>query len=82
MITKSGLTANTLGGTFSNCIKSKTYGHQAGVSREETSILCPGRADVKEWVSKIKDTTDPQQETQNAFSAEIVQFGDSNPLLP
>jgi hypothetical protein len=82
MITKGGLTVTTSAGTFTNCIKSKTFSHEAGVSRESTSLMCPGRAEVKGWVSKIKDTVDPVQETQNSFSTEVIQFGDSSPPLP
>jgi hypothetical protein len=82
MVTKSGLTVDTTAGSFSGCIKARSFNYIIGTSRDAATLLCSGRDEVQGWVSKIKDTTDPQVETQNEFSFEMIQFGDSNSPIP
>jgi hypothetical protein len=82
VITKSGLTVDTQAGSFKNCIKFRVYEYSAGISRDATNLLAPGRIEVKSWVCKIKDTSNPVQETQDAFGYELIQFGNSNPPIP
>jgi hypothetical protein len=82
VITKRRLTVDTQAGIFNNCIKFRSYQYSPGTSRDATVLLGPGRSELKGWVSKIKDTSNPVQETQSAFSYELIQFGDSNPPFP
>jgi hypothetical protein len=82
VITKGGLTVDTQAGTFDKCIKFRHYEYSPGTSRDATVLLGPGRSELKGWVSKIKDTSNPVQETQSAFGYELIQFGDSNPPFP
>ncbi|HYA40599.1 MAG TPA: hypothetical protein VEF34_04820 [Syntrophobacteraceae bacterium] len=82
VVTKSGLTVNTTAGTFHDCIQTQTYEYTPGQSRESTSLMGPGRADLKTWVSKIEHTSNPELETQDVFSAELTRFGNSNPPFP
>jgi hypothetical protein len=82
IVTKSGLTVDTPAGSFSGCIKVRSFNYMTGTSRDSATLLCSGRDEVQGWVSKIKDTTNPQEETQNEFSFEMIQFGDSNSPIP
>jgi hypothetical protein len=81
-VTQTGLTVHTTPGTFANCIKFRSYEYTPGQMRMSTQLCAPGREELRAWVSKIKDTTNPELETQNSFIKQLIQFGDSNPPLP
>ncbi|WP_150109445.1 hypothetical protein [Syntrophobacter fumaroxidans] len=81
-VTQKGITVHTAPGTFSNCIKIRKYEYSPGVMRMTTELYAPGREKLKSWVSKIKDTTNPEKETQSSFTKELIQFGDSDPPIP
>jgi len=81
-VTHKGITVHAAPGTFSNCIKIRKYEYSPGVMRMTTELYAPGRDKLKSWVSKIKDTTNPEKETQSSFTKELIQFGDSAPPLP
>jgi len=81
-VTQKGITAHTAPGTFSNCTKVRLYEYSPGAMRISTDLQAPGRGRLRVWVSKIKDTTNPEKETQSSFTKELIQFGDSAPPLP
>lgn len=82
MITQKGITVTTETDTFADCIQVQIYTYSNMQARESTVLTAPGRGDVRGWVSKIKNTSEPDEETQNAFKSEIIQFGDSKPPIP
>jgi len=81
-LTQKGITVHAAPGTFSNCIKIRKYEYSPGVMRMTTELYAPGREKLKSWVSKIRDTANPEKETQSSFTKELIQFGDSAPPLP
>jgi len=81
-VTQKGITVHTAPGTFSNCTKVRLYEYSPGAMRISTDLQAPGRGRLRVWVSKIKDTTNPEKETQSSFTKELIQFGDSDPPIP
>jgi hypothetical protein len=81
--TADGLVDNGPAGAFTNCIKVRQYSYQDGGSRDSVSISCPGRSEVRTWITKIRDTADPlAEDLSDRRSAVMIQGGDSNPPLP
>lgn len=81
-VTDEGLAASAPAGAFTNCVKVRLYNLQGRESRDSVSISCPNRNEVKTWVTKIRDTNDPQVQSFVQFSEVMTQGGDSNAPLP
>jgi hypothetical protein len=81
-VTQKAFTVHTGTGSFSSCIKLRTYEYSPGKMKMSTQLCAPWRGGLRVWLCKIKDRSNPEQETQESFKAELIQFGDSNPPIP
>ena len=78
-----GLGVSTPAGSFSACIKTRSYNVVGDSSRDSVSISCPGRTEVKTWVTKIQDTADPTvEDLSQSHAAVMINAGDSGAPLP
>lgn len=82
IVTKTGIAVSTPAGSFTGCIKMRFYSYGGGESEEDVNLDCKGRSDVQTWFHRISDTADPQQESQDGGSTQLIQYGNKNPPFP
>lgn len=81
-VTAEGLAATAPAGAFTSCVKLRLYNLQGGQSRDSVSLSCPNRNEVKTWVTKIRDTSDPQVQGFEQSSSVMTQGGDASAPIP